>query len=164
MLDLTIAQNRGVRLVPLTALAQAQKIPAGFLEQILLRLRQGGFLQSTRGKNGGYSLARPPGEIRMGELTRFLDGPLTLLPCGIPGGEKQCSCPDVARCGIRTLMQRAAGALCGVLDGCTLEELARQTLDVFEHDGVAPSILEAVYAGSGKKRQSRQGTEPEYWI
>ena len=55
MLDLTIAQRRGARLVPLAALAEAQNIPAGFLEQILLRLRQGGFLASTRGKNGGYS-------------------------------------------------------------------------------------------------------------
>ncbi len=164
MLDLTIAQSRGVERVPLTALAQAQKIPAGFLEQILLRLRQGGFLLSTRGKNGGYSLARPPAEIRSGELTRFLDGPLTLLPCGIAGGEKQCSCPDIERCGIRMLMQKAANALCGVLDGCTLQELARQTLAVYQRDGVEPAIWEAVRSGNAKKRPSRSGSEPEYWI
>lgn len=164
MVDLTMARSRGVELVPLTVLAQAQKIPAGFLEQILLRLRQGGFLHSTRGKKGGYSLALPAEGIRLGELTRFLDGPLTLLPCGVPGGESQCSCPDVARCGVRVLMRRTADALSGVLDGCTLAELARQTLDAYEQDGITPAILGAAASGASKKGASRDGSEPEYWI
>lgn len=168
MVDLTMARSRGVERVPLTALAQAQKIPAGFLEQILLRLRQGGFLHSTRGKKGGYSLAYPPEGIRLGELTRFLEGPLTLLPCGVPGGESQCSCPDVERCGVRVLMRQAAGALCGVLDGCTLAELAGQTLDAYERDQMTPAILSAVLGAvskeQAKERAAQNGSEPEYWI
>ncbi len=164
MVDLTIAQARGVELIPLTALAQAQNIPAGFLEQILLRLRQGGFLRSTRGKKGGYSLARPADAIRMGELTRYLEGPPALLPCGEPGGEKHCSCPDVERCGVRLLMRQACHALESVLDGCTLSQLAAQTLSVYERDRVVPAILSAVNRGPSPKGPPSSGGEPEYWI
>ena len=163
MLDLSMARIRGAGVVPLTALAQAQNIPAGFLEQILLRLRQGGFLQSTRGKKGGYTLARPAEEIPLGEVTRFLDGPLALLPCGVEGGEKQCSCPDVARCGVRMLMRKASTALEAVLDGCTLAQLAAQTLDRYESEQRHPAILKLVL-GSRAGGSERNAGEPEYWI
>lgn len=164
MLDLTLAQAHGILLVPLTALADAQRIPAGFLEQILLRLRQGGFLRSTRGKKGGYSLARPADGIRVGELASFLDGPIALLPCGTPGGEKQCSCPDVARCGVRALMLQATEALSAVLDACTLGQLARQTLGAYAREGELPAILKVVAAGLGKVRPLPNAGEPEYLI
>jgi Rrf2 family protein len=59
LLDMAMADAMGEPLVPLTALAEAQRIPSAFLEQILLNLRQGGFLRATRGKHGGYTLAKP---------------------------------------------------------------------------------------------------------
>ena len=55
-------------------LAKAQAIPARFLEIILSELKAAGFLLSRRGNEGGYMLARPPRDITLGEIIRFIDG------------------------------------------------------------------------------------------
>ena len=57
-------------------LAQAQHIPAKFLENILSELRHAGLLLSQRGAEGGYWLARPAGEITLADIIRAVDGPL----------------------------------------------------------------------------------------
>jgi Rrf2 family protein len=63
---------------PVTAerLATAQEIPPKFLESILLQLRRGGIVQSQRGPEGGYWLARPAEEISLADVIRVIDGPL----------------------------------------------------------------------------------------
>jgi Rrf2 family protein len=63
---------------PVTAerLASAQDIPLKFLESILLQLRRGGVVQSQRGPEGGYWLARAAEEISLAEVIRVIDGPL----------------------------------------------------------------------------------------
>jgi Rrf2 family protein len=57
-------------------LAQAQGIPLKFLENILLELRHHGLVQSQRGAEGGYWLARPAAEITLADVIRAVDGPL----------------------------------------------------------------------------------------
>lgn len=57
-------------------IAQAQDIPLRFLENILLELRHQGLVQSQRGAEGGYWLARPPDEITLAEIIRAVEGPL----------------------------------------------------------------------------------------
>jgi len=57
-------------------LAQAQKIPAKFLENILSELRHASLLLSQRGADGGYWLARPANEITLADIIRAVDGPL----------------------------------------------------------------------------------------
>jgi Rrf2 family protein len=57
-------------------IAQAQDIPLKFLENILLELRHGGLVQSQRGSEGGYWLARPPEEIKLADVIRAVEGPL----------------------------------------------------------------------------------------
>ena len=56
-------------------IARRQKIPQKFLELILAGLKQGGFVESRRGAEGGYLLARPASAITIGEVLRFVDGP-----------------------------------------------------------------------------------------
>ena len=67
------AQQRGepVRIADIT---RRQKIPQKFLELILAGLKQGGFVESRRGAEGGYLLARPPEAIHVGEVIRFVEG------------------------------------------------------------------------------------------
>lgn len=58
------------------AIAKAQNIPIRFLEQIMLSLRRGHFVQSIKGQRGGYRLARPAGEIYLADIVRIFDGAL----------------------------------------------------------------------------------------
>ena len=64
-------------------IAEAQDIPLNFLENILAQLRQARIVESRRGPEGGYVLARPPGEITLADVIRAIDGPLA----GV-GGER----------------------------------------------------------------------------
>jgi Rrf2 family protein len=57
-------------------ISQAQDIPLKFLENILLELRHAGLVQSQRGADGGYWLARPPDEIKLADVIRAVEGPL----------------------------------------------------------------------------------------
>ena len=63
---------------PVTAdrIAEAQGIPAKFLETILLELKHAGIVRSQRGPDGGYTLARPPEDISLADVIRAVDGPL----------------------------------------------------------------------------------------
>lgn len=57
-------------------LSSNYEIPLKFLEQILLLLKQGGFVRSRRGPDGGYMLTRDPGKINLAEVLRFINGPI----------------------------------------------------------------------------------------
>src|ERR1700681_2404546 len=71
--DLTL-QAPSRQPVKIAGIAQRQKIPQKFLELILASLKQGGFVESRRGADGGYLLARPPESIKVGEVLRFVEG------------------------------------------------------------------------------------------
>ena len=60
--------------VKIADIAKRQKIPQKFLELILASLKQGGFVESRRGAEGGYLLARPADAIKVGEVLRFIEG------------------------------------------------------------------------------------------
>ncbi|PYT25768.1 MAG: Rrf2 family transcriptional regulator [Acidobacteria bacterium] len=61
--------------VKIADIARRQKIPQKFLELILASLKQGGFVESRRGAEGGYLLAKGPESIRVGDVIRFIEGP-----------------------------------------------------------------------------------------
>jgi Rrf2 family cysteine metabolism transcriptional repressor len=72
ILDLAM-HHRGVP-VKIADIARRQKIPQKFLELILAGLKQGGFVESRRGAEGGYLLARAPEAITVGEVVRYMEG------------------------------------------------------------------------------------------
>ena len=98
-------------------LAGEEGLPNKFLEAILLSLRRGGFLESKVGREGGYRLARPPRDIRIGELVRRLEGRLTLKE---PPRSSDLSPGELA---VHTLNEQLTDATDEVLDKMTLEEL-----------------------------------------
>src|SRR6266545_3946405 len=61
--------------VKIADIARRQKIPQKFLELILASLKQGGFVESRRGAEGGYLLLRPPEQLTVGDVLRFVEGP-----------------------------------------------------------------------------------------
>jgi len=69
-----LAAHRGGEPVRIADIARRQKIPQKFLELILAGLKQGGFVESRRGAEGGYLLARPAESITVGEVLRFIEG------------------------------------------------------------------------------------------
>jgi Rrf2 family cysteine metabolism transcriptional repressor len=71
---LDLASQRAGEPVKIADIARRQKIPQKFLELILSGLKQGGFVESRRGAEGGYLLARPATAISVGEVMRFVDG------------------------------------------------------------------------------------------
>jgi Rrf2 family cysteine metabolism transcriptional repressor len=76
---LELALNYGGGPVQIKTIARNQKIPIRFLEQLMLILKKGGFLQSTRGACGGYVLAKKPSEINILKVSEALEGPLELV-------------------------------------------------------------------------------------
>lgn len=71
-----LASQTGTEPTRIADIAKRQKIPQKFLELILSNLKQGGFVESRRGADGGYLLAKPASQITVGEVIRHVDGPV----------------------------------------------------------------------------------------
>ena len=71
-----LARAEGEGYVAVAAMAEAQRLPPKFLEQLLMTLKRGGLVKSQKGPHGGYRLARPAGKIALAEVIRLLDGAL----------------------------------------------------------------------------------------
>ncbi|HET6370146.1 MAG TPA: Rrf2 family transcriptional regulator [Nitrospiria bacterium] len=76
MAILELALSGGHRPIQVKAIARKQGIPVRFLEQVMSSLKRAGLVESIRGAQGGYVLAKAPAEIRLGDLLQAIDGPL----------------------------------------------------------------------------------------
>ena len=109
--------------MPMNRIAAEANVPRKFLELILADLREAGFLLSTRGKMGGYKLARAPHLISLGEIIRVIEGPLALVPCVSRTAYRACGdCKDEASCAIRHAMARVRDETARILDGTSLAD------------------------------------------
>lgn len=125
MIELTRSFDRGV--VQRRFLSEQQGIPLGFLEIILLQLKNSGLVGSRRGKNGGVFLLKPPREITLGQIIRTLDGPLAPIGCVSQTAYRKCEdCPyeATATCPIQKVMLDVRNAIASVLDHYSLEDFA----------------------------------------
>jgi Rrf2 family protein len=121
---LELAETAGEGPVLVADLAARQRLPRKFLEAILLDLKRHGFLQSKKGRGGGYLLSRPPSAITIGQVIRVLEGPLALVPCASQTQYRRCEeCPDEATCGVRIAMLDVRVATARILDRTTLAAL-----------------------------------------
>jgi len=107
-------------------IAEHEKVPAKFLEQILLTLKNAGLLQSKMGIGGGYYLARPSDEITLGEIERVLDGPIAPIRCVSQMAYESCGCPDERTCGLRLVMLDVRNAIAGILDNTSLADVVER--------------------------------------
>tara|TARA_R110000868_G_scaffold192386_3_gene436802 strand:- start:4420 stop:4857 length:438 start_codon:yes stop_codon:yes gene_type:complete len=104
-------------------IATTQNVPRKFLELILLDLRKQGLVNSHRGKNGGYALAKPADAITFGQIVRIMDGPLAPIPCASLTGYRRCEdCKDEKTCAVRRTMREVRDAAATILDGMTLAQ------------------------------------------
>jgi len=117
--------------VPVKAdrLAEAQDIPAAFLDNILLSLRNAGLVESRRGPEGGHRLARPGEHISVADVIRAIDGPLA----GVSGQRPEALSYSGAAAPLRDVWVAVRANLRAVLEHVTLADLATGKL--------APEIL-----------------------
>jgi Rrf2 family protein len=108
------AQVKGERL------ATSQSIPLRFLENILLQLRHAGIVESRRGADGGYRLARPAAEITLADVIRAIDGPLA----GVSGQRPETLDFKGRSEPLRDVWVAVRASLRGVLENVTLADVA----------------------------------------
>jgi Rrf2 family protein len=136
LIDLGIAQEAGRELVQISEIADYEHIPIKFLEAILVDLKELGFLESKRGKHGGYFLARPMDSIMLGTVIRKVEGPLAPIGCVSQNFYEKCSCPDEDHCGLRMLMLDVRNAIADILDKYSLAQVVEITLRKMRRDKV----------------------------
>jgi len=118
-----LGRRHGTGPASLAEIAAAEDLPRAYLEQLAMGLRDAGLVVSTRGAHGGYELARPPGETRMSEILRALEGPIAPMICASDDPGHATICDRTASCTVNFLWVRVRDAISGALDGMTLAEL-----------------------------------------
>ena len=108
-----------------TEIAENENIPQKFLETILRELRNFQLLQSKRGKTGGYKLLKKPSEIKLAELMRMMDGPISLLPCVSLNYYASCDECNETTCTIKPVLEKVRDQTLSIL-GNTSIEMMRQ--------------------------------------
>ena len=117
MYDLAVNVDGGPQSIK--SIAERQDIPEAYLEQLIAVLKREGLVLSVRGAQGGYKLARAPGEITVGDVLRALEGSLNLVDCLEEGNVcgNACACPS------RIVWQKVRDGLGAIVDGITLQDM-----------------------------------------
>jgi Rrf2 family protein len=123
---IVLGLNTQSTVVRIQAISEQQNIPKRFLEQILNDLKAGGLVESKRGVAGGYRLRRPPDQITLAEIIRYIEGPLAPVSCVSVNFYERCTCPDEAGCAIRSVMKEVRDAVVKILEGFTLAQLCER--------------------------------------
>jgi len=123
---LELAKREGGGPVTIGDIADAQKMPARFLESILRQLKQAGFTDSMRGKEGGYYLAKSAREISVGEILRLIEGPLVAVS---PFASQDESSSGASHDPFVEVWGSAEEALTAVLDDIRFDDLASKEIE-----------------------------------
>jgi Rrf2 family protein len=117
-----IAFHNDGRPTQIKDISSRQAIPARFLEQIFQDLKRAGLVGAKRGPRGGYHLARPAEEIRLGDVVRALEGPIAITGRDDAPKKALVDGRDVTDAVFRELSRRIEGCF----DGVTIEDMCRR--------------------------------------
>lgn len=105
-------------------IAEEENIPKKFLEQILLDLRNAGYLYSKKGAGGGYSLNKDPKEIFLVHIMRLTGGPIAMVPCASLNFFHKCEeCQQETTCGIRDTFIKVRDATLKILTETSIADI-----------------------------------------
>lgn len=151
---LTAYSNFALRVLQLSALrhpeltrteqvATAHGISRAHVNKVVHELGRAGFLETHRGRGGGFRLARPADEIRVGDVLRATEGTGDLVECFQPG---RSSCPLIGVCELSDALHRAERAFYAVLDDVSVADLSANREVLFQRLGtdLAPELPCAV--------------------
>lgn len=122
-----LAQASPEEPVLIAEIADKEGIPRKFLELILGELKQHGFVQSRKGRHGGYFLAQPAEKIALASVIRVLDGPIAPVPCLSRTAYRRCDgCADEATCGVRLVLQELYESSVKILENTSVADLVQR--------------------------------------
>ena len=108
----------------ISKIAEEERIPKKFLEQILLDLRNAGYLYSKKGAGGGYSLNKDPKEIYLVSIMRLTGGPIAMVPCASLNFFHKCEeCQEETTCGIRDVFINVRDATLKILSETSVADV-----------------------------------------
>src|ERR1700733_10268054 len=119
----TLVEHHKGAPIPIRELARRNDVPKRFLEQIMLDLKGGGWVESIAGARGGFVLAKDPNAITMGEIVRHFDGILAPIACVSVTGYQRCSQESVCR--FRRVFLDTRNYVAGVMDRTSLAYVAK---------------------------------------
>gem|GEM_PF-115225 len=128
-----LARHYDDGLVSLAEIAQAEHLPLPYLEQIIAPLRMAGIVEATRGLHGGYRLARDPSQVSVGDVVRWLEGPIALVECTTEGYVSG-SCERETGCTSRGVWKQVSDAINDVLNTLSLADLIANEAAQAERD------------------------------
>ncbi len=106
----------------LRELAAEENVPYKYAESIMSMLVKAGFVESTRGKKGGYVLSRAPSEYTLAEILGETETSLSATDCA---GAKEEDCPHAATCPTRPVWRALDETVTNFLAGYTLVDLMK---------------------------------------
>lgn len=142
LVALHLARRAGEGPVAARELSEQERLPHDYVEQILLRLRRAGLIQSARGARGGYALARLPGDVTVRDVLTASEHVTFEVNCDLHQVDAQRCSPDAA-CSIRPVWRMLERRINEVLSGVTLADLLRPEPEVHQIAGVAAGMAEA---------------------
>ena len=119
--------------VALSAVSERQGISISYLEQLIAKLKKAGIVNSIRGAQGGYMLAKKPEEISVGEILRVLEGNLNPVDCSELEENNQCSGSDL--CVTKYVWKRISDSINNTVDQMMLSELVEEGIRIRQRNG-----------------------------
>jgi Rrf2 family transcriptional regulator, cysteine metabolism repressor len=110
------------KIVNTKRIAEEYSIPVELLAKILQKMAKGGLITSLNGPKGGYVLAKPPGNITIGEVVKAIEGPIELVDCY---RRVETDCQQLGKCSVRRPIRRIQDSINRLLDSMTIEEITR---------------------------------------
>nr|WP_296006049.1 Rrf2 family transcriptional regulator [uncultured Blautia sp.] len=115
--------------VSIQSISERQRISDSYLEQLMRKLKKEGLIQSIRGAQGGYRLAKPAEEISVGDVLRALEGSIEAVSCGA-GNNEHCQGEDL--CVARYVWQEINKSIQETVDSIMLSQLVEESRRVRE--------------------------------
>jgi Rrf2 family protein len=119
-----LAREFGNGPILIREIAEEEKIPQNFLENILLELKKLGILGSNLGKAGGYFLLKKPEEVTLADIVRYFEGTIAMMYCVSEKAYRPCEfCKDEASCQIRRVFKEIRDTTFDIMARTTLKDL-----------------------------------------
>lgn len=126
MIDLAIHSKE--QKVTIKSISERQEISENYLERIIALLRKAGFVESTRGSQGGYELTKEARDISVGDILRALEGDLNPVDCTLTNDDKECS--EANLCVTKFVWKRISDSINEVVNNISLQDMVDEQLSI----------------------------------